>query len=49
MPDEEYLQSWWMDTALAESENGGAKMVAVTNAWGKCFSKIRPLPFFPLF
>eukprot|EP00729_Bicosta_minor_P003977 gene3977-15192_t len=34
MPDEEYLQSWWMDTALAESENGGAKMVAVTNAWG---------------
>eukprot|EP00320_Phaeocystis_rex_P020538 CAMPEP_0119068598 /NCGR_PEP_ID=MMETSP1178-20130426/11043_1 /TAXON_ID=33656 /ORGANISM="unid sp, Strain CCMP2000" /LENGTH=165 /DNA_ID=CAMNT_0007050313 /DNA_START=71 /DNA_END=568 /DNA_ORIENTATION=- len=34
MPDEEYLQSWWHDTKLGESESHSARMETVANGWG---------------
>mgnify|MGYP006974825774 CR=1 FL=1 len=34
MPDEEYLQSWWHDTKLGDSENQSPRMTVICNGWG---------------
>ena len=34
MPDEEYLQSWFYDTKLGDSENHSERMEVIANCWG---------------
>ena len=40
MPDEEYLQSWFYDTKLGESENHSDRMDTIGKCWGTFIATI---------
>lgn len=40
MPDEEYLQSWFYDTKLGESENHSVRMDTIGKCWGTFIATI---------
>ena len=43
MPDETYLQSWWLDTELNDSTNHSARMHAIATSWGAFIATIAML------
>ena len=45
MPEEKYLQSWWLDTKLGDYQNHSPRMHAIAMSWGAFIATIALLKF----